>query len=385
MATVRKLKRARDAIATIRDVAALADVSTATVSNVLSGSRYVGPERRGRVKEAIDQLGYRPNGIAASLRSQRTRIIGIVVPDITNSFFAGVVQRVEQLAAGSGYQIILVSSNEDPELENERINALLSRRVDGLIVLPVGDAFEMLAEIRAQGVDTVVVDRAGDLDDIDTIAADNNSAAQEGTRHLVDLGHRDIALVVSSTDLGNIQERIAGYRAALAEAGLGDRARVVAGGITVASNRVAVTECLSRRPRPTALFAATNIVALGAIHAIRDLNLEFPEEISLLGFDDFEWMTVLKPYVSSIRQPTEEMAALAWSLLTDRLAGKRDTVARLRLPCTLCARESTVRLPSGRGQVDPRRPAERIGGAASPPGRQGGGGKHHRRAAGRRG
>lgn len=327
---------------TIRDVAAMAGVSTATVSNVLSGSRYVGPERRDRVKTAIDALGYRPNGIAASLRSQRTRIIGIVVPDITNSFFGSVVKRIESLAAGSGYQIILVSSNEDPGLERERMHALLSRRVDGMIVIPVGDEFETQADLRAEGVDTVIVDRACQIADIDTISADNISAAREGTRHLIGLGHRDIAIVVSSAELGNIQDRIDGYREALAEAGLEARENVVTGGMTVESSRVAVAQCLRRPGRPTALFAATNIVALGAIHAIRDLGLDFPRQISLLGFDDFEWMTVLRPYISTIEQPTDRMAALAWSLLTDRLAGKRRDVTHARLPCVLHARESTV-------------------------------------------
>lgn len=339
---MQKHKELRDSVPTIRDVAALAGVSTATVSNVLSGSRYVGPERRSRVKLAIDELGYRPNGIAASLRSQRTRIIGIVVPDIVNAFFSSFVQHLEGLAAGSGYQIILVSTNEDAAQERERMLALLSRRVDGLIVIPVGDAFETQADIRSEGVATVIVDRGCQLTGIDTIAADNLSAARDGTRHLIGLGHRDIAMVVSSPTLDNIRGRVDGYRMALEEAGLQDRARIVVGGITVESSRAAVADCLRGADRPTALFAGTNIVALGAIHAIRDLDLDFPREISLLGFDDFEWMTVLKPYISTIEQPTGEMAAHAWRLLTDRLARKGGAAARVRLPCTLRVRESTA-------------------------------------------
>ena len=344
---MQKTKGIRESVPTIRDVAALAGVSTATVSNVLSGSRYVGPERRSRVKDAIDELGYRPNGIAASLRSQRTRIIGIVVPDIVNAFFSSFVQHIEELAAGSGYQIILVSTNEDAEQERERMHALLSRRVDGLIVVPVSDAFDTRADVQSEGVATVVVDRGCQLTGIDTIAADNLSAAREGTRHLIELGHRDIAMVVSIPTLDNIQGRIEGYRAALAEAGLQDRAQIVVGGVTVDSSRKAVVQCLDRPDRPTAIFAGTNIVALGAIHAIRDLDLDFPRQVSLLGFDDFEWMTVLKPYISTIQQPTQEMAAHAWKLITERLAGRRGEVARVRLPCTLHARESTVAAVTG--------------------------------------
>ncbi len=346
---MQKTKGIRDSVPTIRDVAALAGVSTATVSNVLSGSRYVGPERRSRVKDAIDELGYRPNGIAASLRSQRTRIIGIVVPDIVNAFFSSFVQHIEELAAGSGYQIILVSTNEDAEQERERMYALLSRRVDGLIVVPVSDAFDTRDDILSEGVATVIVDRGCQLTGIDTIAADNVSAACEGTRHLIGLGHRDIAMVVSIPTLDNIQGRVEGYRMALAEAGLQDRAQIVVGGVTVESSRAAVMRCLDRPDRPTAVFAGTNIVALGAIHAVRDLDLDFPRQVSLLGFDDFEWMTVLKPYISTIQQPTQEMAAHAWKLLTDRLAGRRGDVERVRLPCTLRVRESTVAAMTGGG------------------------------------
>ncbi len=346
---MQKIRGTRDSVPTIRDVAALAGVSTATVSNVLSGSRYVGPERRSRVKDAIDELGYRPNGIAASLRSQRTKIIGIVVPDIVNAFFSSLVQHIEELAAGSGYQIILVSTNEDAEQERERMYALLSRRVDGLIVVPVSDAFETRSDVLSEGVATVVVDRGCQMSGIDTIAADNVSAARDGTRHLIGLGHKDIAMVVSIPTLDNIQGRIEGYRMALTEAGLEDHAQIVVGGVTVESSRAAVVTCLDRQDRPTALFAGTNIVALGAIHAVRDLDLEFPRQVSLLGFDDFEWMTVLKPYISTIQQPTREMAAHAWRLLTDRLAGRRHEVARVRLPCTLHVRESTVMASAGGG------------------------------------
>jgi len=340
-------RRGRADVPTIRDVAARAGVSIATVSNVLSGTRYVGPERRERVEAAIDALGYRPNGIAASLRSRRSRIIGIVVPDVANAFFGGLVKRIEEHAADSGYEIILVSSNEDPALERQRINALLSRQIEALIVVPAGDDFVSLEDLRLEGVPAVIVDRAGSLAEVDTIGADNEAAAYDGTRHLLSLGHRDIGLLVSSLDLENIRGREAGYLRALAEAELGARARVIPGGLSVESARLAAIAALACADRPSALFAATHVAALGAIQAIRELDLPFPEEISLLGFDDFEWMTVLKPFVSTIRQPTEKMGDLAWSLITKRLGGEIHDFAQIRLPCTLCVRESTR--PAGVG------------------------------------
>src|SRR3546814_5778789 len=197
---LQKPRQGRETGPTIRDVAARAGVSTATVSNVLSGTRHVGPERRQRVLDAIERLDYRPNGIAASLRSQRSRVVGVVVPDITNAFFAGIVHRMEELAAGSGYQVMLVNSNEDPAQERERVRALLSRRADGLIVIPAGDAFEARAMIDAERIGLVVVDRGVDLTGVDTIGADNRQAADQGTRHLLELGHREIAPLASTPE-----------------------------------------------------------------------------------------------------------------------------------------------------------------------------------------
>jgi len=328
-------------VPTIQDVARLAGVAPATVSNVLNDSRPVAEIRKQRVLEAVKALGYRPNHLAASLRRKETRTIGIVVPDLTNPFFAALVHGIEELASKSDYQILLVSSNEDPKQEAARIRTLLDRRIDGLIVAPSRDEVEAVSHPIGALPPTVLIDRGFGLAGFDTIAADNLDAAYRGCRHLLDLGHRDIALLATDPRLANIADRISGYRRALNEVGAGKKARVVVGGLDVESCRAAIEQELRREDRPSAVFAASYVATLGAIKAIRALDLDFPRDISLLGIDDSDWMTALRPYVSAVAQPVEAMAAEAWWLLNQRLAGAGGAYARLRLPCSLEVREST--------------------------------------------
>jgi len=336
-----KPKREAGRPPTIRDVAARAGVATATVSNVLTGKRQVAEDRRRRVLEAVAALGYRPNQMAASLRRQQTRTIGIVVPDLTNPFFSGLVHRIEELAAEGDYQILLVGSNEDSRQEAARVHALLARRIDGLIVAPARDDGASFAPLAAEMPPTVLVDRAFGLAGFDTVAADNAEACHRGCRHLLALGHRDIAFLASSCELANMRDRVTGYRRALAEAGAAGRERLVTGGFSIEGCRAAIEQELRRADRPSAIFAASYEATLGAIKAIRALDLGFPKDVSLLGFDDSDWMTALRPYVSTIVQPIEEMAVRAWRLLIARLGGQGGAPARVRLPCTLQIREST--------------------------------------------
>jgi LacI family transcriptional regulator len=328
-------------VPTIQDVARLAKVAPATVSNVLNGTRPVTDVRRERVLAAVQSLGYRPNYMAASLRRKETRTIGIVVPDLTNPFFGAVVHRIEALAAGSDYQILLVSSNEDPAQEAARIRTLLDRRIDGLIVAPARDEVEAVSHPIGALPPTVLIDRGFGLAGFDTIAADNVDAALRGCRHLLELGHRDIALLATDPKLANIADRVSGYRKALEAAGLGKQARVVTGGLDAESCQQAIARELRRENRPTAVFAATYVATLGAIKAFRDLGLDCPRDVSLLGIDDADWMSVLRPTVSAVVQPVDRIAAEAWRHLNQRLAGGDGKHIRLRLPCTLHVRESS--------------------------------------------
>ncbi|HTH99659.1 MAG TPA: LacI family DNA-binding transcriptional regulator [Acidisoma sp.] len=327
----------------MRDVAERAGVATATVSNVLSGRRAVTPELRARVAAAIEATGYRPNHLAASLRRARSQTVGVMVPDLTNPFFAALVHRLEDLAAEDGYDIILVGSHEDEAREGARLQTLLSRQVDGLIIAPARDEIPALRESGSRLPPTVLMDRGADNPRFDGVTADNAEAARQGCRHLIALGHRDIALVVTSPTLANMRERIAGYQAGLATVGMEGRARIIVGGFDVETCRAAIEQALLRADRPSAIFAANYVGTLGAMKAIRAMDLDFPGDISLLAFDDSDWMTVLRPYLSAIAQPVAAMADAAWRLLQARLVAPLAAPRHLCLPCTLAVRESTQR------------------------------------------
>lgn len=258
---------------TVHDVAALAGVAPASVSNVLTGRRQVTEDLRQRVLAAIAALGYRPNQLASSLRLRRSHTIGIVVPDLTNPFFAALVHHLEDLAATDGYEILLASSNEDEAREMVRLQTLQSRRIDGLILAPARDDTSSLAKLQPLLPPTVLMDRGFGHQVFDTVAIDNAGAAHQGCRYLLDLGHRDIAFVVSCPTLANMQERVRGYRSALAESGLSGH--VISGDFDFGSCQQAVEQVLRHRARPTALFAANYVATLGAIKAIRISGSKF--------------------------------------------------------------------------------------------------------------
>jgi LacI family transcriptional regulator len=328
---------------TMRDVAEAAGVSTATVSNVLQGRRFVGPEKQQRVLDAIATLSYSPNRVAASLRSKRSHIIGVVLPDITTSFFSAMFRRIEELAGDSNYQILLAESQEDTRRERERIQALIARQIDGLIVVPCIDKSPGLDEIRQSGIPTIIFDRVAADTDFDSIEVDNIAAAREGTMHLLSLGHRDIVFLASDPGLRNIAERTAGYTLALREAGLGDRARVVVSGDKAIDGERAMEAILREGGRPSAVFTSTHILAMGALRAIWAAGLRIPQSISLLTFDESVWMTALRPFLSVIHQPVEKIAQAIWATMTERLAGRASPPVHLTLRCQLVARESTAK------------------------------------------
>jgi LacI family transcriptional regulator len=344
---------------TIRDVAEAAGVSTATVSNVLRGTCFVRAERRKKVHEAIEHLGYRPNLMAAGLRARRSRMVGIVVPDITTSFFGMVVRRIEELASGSDYQILLADTQENADKELEQVRALVRRQADGLILIPCCDCARTLEDIRKSKIPTVLVDRTPANSEFDTISADNVAAARKGCRHLISLGHRKITLLVSDPKLRNIAERIQGCRQAMAEAGLSKFVRVVVGGMTSDQAHDALRRSFEVADRPSAVFAVTHVMALGALRAIWAAGCALPETISLIAFDDCEWMTALRPFLSTLRQPIDEIAQEAWSVLTERIQGHPIERVNRVLPCTLIIRESTSGVVSEGSSTPTRPPAPR--------------------------
>ena len=340
---------------TIRDVAERAGVSPATVSNALSGLRGVTEDRRRAVLEAVSALGYRSNHMASSLRTGATRTLGIVVPNLANEFYSGLVRQWEVLASRDGFEMLVVASGENPAVEARRTEAVIARRIDGLMVIAAEDDFGFEPGFPASLPPTVLVDRAFGHPSFDTVASDNFDAGYRGTVHLLELGHRDITLLISSTDHTHLTDRVGGYRRALADAGLGAAERIVFGGNTIDTCRAAIEQDLRRPDPPTAIFAATFYGTMGSVKAISALELDFPGEISLLGFEHSEWMTAFRPYISSVSQSVEMLASRSWQTLRDRMSGTATGLARVMIPYRFNFRKSTRpprdagRRPTGRG------------------------------------
>lgn len=313
-------------MATIRDVARLADVSVATVSNVLNSADRVSPELLTRVRAAMEKLSYTPHAGARSLRKRSSGLIGLVVGDITNPFFSDLFEAVEDAAAACGYLVLLCNSNERSEREEAHLRMLRTQRIDGLILAPTGAVSMNRASLLAQlEVPVVLVDRAMEGLGYDAVVLDNRSAGFEATQYLIACGHRRIGLVNGPAVLRTAAERLAGYREALLAAGLPfDPALVRDAGFRKQPAEQAMAELMSLPEPPSAVFATNNLMTIGVVKALADRGLSCPQDVSVIGIDDLPWADAVSPRLSAIAQPVRAMGEAALALLMQRLAGRLD-------------------------------------------------------------
>lgn len=324
---------------TMSDVAAEAGVSTATVSRVLTGAVAVAPATAAHVLKAVADLGYRPNAVARSLRVERTRTLGLVIGDVLNPFFTELSRAVEDAARERGYLLIVGNADEDARRQDNYVNILLDRRVDGLLVTPALGAASVLREAVRFGAAIVFVDRG--IADIDApiVRADGARAIDQLIGHLAALGHTRIALISGPRDLTTGAERLSAFRAALAARSLAlPEGYLQFGDFRMESGTVAMQRLLELDPVPTAVFAADNLMALGAIRTLRRRGLRIGADIALASFDDLPWFDLLEPPMTAIAQPTAALGRAAVEAVLALLDGKR---ARSRtLPCRLVVRGS---------------------------------------------
>ena len=324
---------------TLRDVAREAGVSIKTVSRVVNGEPMVNPATAERVTEVASRLGYRPNELARSLKGKASRTIGLIIADISNPFFADLCQAVEQVARAKGYSVVLCASAEDVEAEKEYVGILTSRRVDGLLLVPAPHGQGYLREEQASGLPIVALDRPADGISTDVVMVENRAAARGATQHLISYGHSNIAFIGDDENIYTATERLAGYREALEAAGLDAIYRLGAG--RAASAQKAATELLALPNRPTAFFAGNSLMTAGVLRAVEDANLRVPEDVAVVGFDDFELLSLLRPELTRVRQPTQEIGRQGAELLFDRIDGKGPPEPhRLVLATELIVRES---------------------------------------------
>jgi LacI family transcriptional regulator len=339
-------------MATINDVAARAGVSAATVSHVINASRNVTTETRDRVLAAIADLHYRRDGVARSLRRNKTGTIGVVVADIGSSFFAELVRGIESAIQkiDPAFNYILSNTDEDAGRERKCIDVLLEKRIDGLILTPAGGNEAYLCDLVARPFPVVFADRALLGVDADTVAVDNVSASREIMQHLLGLGHRRIALLQARLDITSINDRLTGYREALHAAGL----PFVPGLVVKSRSEVAAAveagrEILAIDPLPDAVYCTNDFMTLGMMRAIHAAGLNCPHDIAVAAFDDFLWADSFRPRLTAIAQPAFAMGESAVRLLIDRMSERRTgRGAHLTLSTELLVRESCAAAIPGR-------------------------------------
>ncbi|CEJ15277.1 HTH-type transcriptional repressor PurR [bacterium YEK0313] len=338
-------------MATIRDVARLANVSVATVSNALNNAGRVSPELLARVRAAVDKLGYAPDAAARSLRKGASRLIGLIVGDITNPFFADLFEAVEDAAAARGYLVLLLNSNERVEREEAHLRMLRSQRIDGLILAPTGAvSMNRAALLAALEIPVVLVDRAMDGLGYDAVVLDNHRAGHAATTYILGHGHRRIGLINGPDVVRTAADRLQGYREALIGAGIGfDPALVRNAAFQEQAAYDAAIDLLGGAEPPTAILAANNKMTIGALRALADLGLACPGDVSIVGIDDLPWAEAVTPRLTMVAQPVRAMGEAALERVVERIAGSLVTPATTRVMAPrLVARNSCAAPPRAR-------------------------------------
>jgi LacI family transcriptional regulator len=326
----------------ISDVARQAGVSTVTVSRVLNNALNVKPATRRRIEEAIRELAYVPDVAARSLRSKRTHSLALILPDITNSFWTTVARGVEDAAQSSGYAVLLCNTDENCAKQLRYLELVLSRRVDGVIIAPFDSDVQNVRALHDREIATVLIDRRIEGWETDSVRGDSVGGAQALVRHLVGLGHRRIAMITGPAITSTAQDRVAGYLAALKEAGIRpDPALIRRGEFRAASGEQLMGQLLDEGLGPTAAFAANNAIAMGVIDAAARRGLRIPRDLALVCFDDFDAASHLFPFLTVAVQPAYEMGVRAAQLLLSRVeAGAAPAPRHVLLPTRLVIRHS---------------------------------------------
>lgn len=329
----------------LKSLAAALGLSTATVSRVLSGQgeRYrISRATRDRILAQAHGSGLVVDQLARSLRLRRTLTLGLVIPDISNPFFAQLARQIERHARHRGYAVFIADSEEDAAVEAQAVTLMLSRQVDGLILAPVGTPGTGAALHALRQRPCVLVDRLLPEHSLPAVSSDHRQGAVLAVRHLVERGHRRIACVQGSPGTFANDERIAGWRSGMQAAALACPDWLIRGsGYSIEAGVAAAHELLQLPQRPSAVLALGNLLALGVLRAVREAGVLIPDELSLVAFDDQLWATVTSPPLTIIEQPIEELGRQVLELLLERIAGPmNDPPERRILPARLIERGS---------------------------------------------
>jgi LacI family transcriptional regulator len=323
---------------TLKDVAHEAGVSYQTVSRAVNGLPEVSPKTSAKIREIAARLGYRPNRVAGSLRTSRSKVIGLILSDVENTFFAEVASAVEAEAAARGYSVILANSGESIERERIAAISLVERRVDGLIITPAEGSHAYLRELLPKRFPVVAVNRTIDDMACSAVLTENEQGARTAVRYLIDRGHTRIGAVVGSPGLITSRERLAGFVAELRSAGLPLRQDWVGvGGLFPDIARGATTRIMSQPDRPTALFASNNKISEGILLALSELGLKRGRDVDVVGFDKAPWIRLVDPPLPVVAQQTDRIGVEAVKLLLSIMAEEVTSPQIVRVPVRVSA------------------------------------------------
>ena len=329
------------ATVTISDVARRARVSTSTVSHVINGTRLVSPEKTALVNEAIAATGYQPNALARSLARNVSNYVGIAISAITNPYFSDIICAIENECARLGLLVFLADTRDEPGHELAVVQALQERRVDGIILAPCGDPQNRtIRYLEKSGIPTVLVDRFAESG-FDHVGVENKQAVANLVSHMARFGHRRIGMIGGQAGFSTTEERIEGYRLGLERHGIGyDADLVQPSNQNFEATQDAVASLLRLANPPTGIITGNNLTTIGAVAAIRNAGLRIPQDISLAGFDDFEWADYFEPRLTLIAQPCNEIGQRAAQMLVERINGLSTAPRSVRLKSKLVTRSS---------------------------------------------
>lgn len=326
---------------TIEDVARLAGVSNSTVSRVLNNKEYVKESTRKKVYDAVTQLGYKPSRVAISLRANASQIIGLIISDIQNPFFTSLVRAVEDIAYENNYSLLLCNTDEDPEKENLYVELMLSERVSGVIITPTQEFGSPVAKLLEMNVATVCVDRLVQDCETDSVVSDNIESSFKLVEHLIKNGHKQIGALFGQSEITTFRERLAGYKKAHLQNNLPLNESLIKQGTPKEDAGYRLTNnLLDLLDPPTAIICGNNLMALGAVNAIKDRKLSLPDDVSLVSFDDREWTQLITPGITVASQPTYEMGRLAAELVMRRLENDGSSIRNIVLESEIIYRDS---------------------------------------------
>ncbi|SER95719.1 LacI family DNA-binding transcriptional regulator [Salipaludibacillus aurantiacus] len=328
----------------MKDVAQKAKVSTATVSHVINETRYVAEETKKKVYKAMKELDYQPNSVARSLRSRKSNIIGLLVPlvasDTSNFFFMSIANGIEQVLKENGYNLILSNSSEDLSIEQDQIKVFNSQLIDGLIIAPVDSQKHDYKENLRGNYPVVFIDRQPKELTSDTVLIDSGAGTYKAIELLISKGHTKIGFITGPLGITTSDERLQAYKNALKNNNLSYDESLVKIGSATFDKGHSFTKELVEETGATAIFAANNIMTMGAVHYLQEKDIPIPDKVAIIGFDDYDWLRITSPPLSVVKQPSYEMGKKAVELLIKRINGSKDPYDVHRLPSELVVRGS---------------------------------------------